>query len=149
VIRRFDDSRVDPADLERMLQAIAHRGPDDAGYALADEERVGLAQVRLSIIDLENGDQPIFDAARGTAIVFNGELYDHAALRAELEARGHRFYTTTDTEVLLHLYGEYGLDFVDRLNGEFAFVIWDARRRRLIAARDPMGVKPLFFRATG
>ncbi|MDB4968639.1 MAG: Asparagine synthetase [Myxococcales bacterium] len=148
VIRRFDDARVDAAELEAMLEGIAHRGPDDAGYALLDEGRLGLAQVRLSILDLANGDQPIFDPERGTAIVFNGELYDHVALRAELEARGHRFYTTTDTEVLLHLYGEYGLDFVDRLNGEFSFVIWDERRRRIVAVRDPVGVKPLFFRAT-
>ena len=131
-----------------MLSAIAHRGPDDAGYALLDEQRLGLGQVRLSIIDLSTGDQPIFDPERGTAIVFNGELYDHAALRQELEARGHRFYTTTDTEVVLHLYGEYGLSFVDRLNGEFAFVIWDERRRRLVAVRDPVGIKPLFMRAT-
>jgi asparagine synthase (glutamine-hydrolysing) len=148
VVRRFDDGAVDPADLERMLGAIAHRGPDDAGYALVDDDRLGLGQVRLSIIDLTTGDQPIFDPARGTAVVFNGELYDHQELRAELEARGHRFYTTTDTEVLLHLYGEYGLDFVDRLNGEFSFVIWDQRRRRIVAARDPVGIKPLFFRAT-
>jgi asparagine synthase (glutamine-hydrolysing) len=149
VVRRFDDGAVDPADLERMLAAIAHRGPDDAGYALLDEGRLGFGQVRLSIIDLATGDQPIFDPARGTAIVFNGELYDHQALRRELEERGHRFYTTTDTEVLLHLYGEYGLDFVDRLNGEFSFVIWDERRRRLVAVRDPAGIKPLFLRVTG
>jgi asparagine synthase (glutamine-hydrolysing) len=148
VIRRLDDTSVDPGDLQSMLSAIAHRGPDDAGYALADDGRLGLGQVRLSIIDLQNGDQPIFDPARGTAIVFNGELYDHRELRRELEERGHRFYTTTDTEVLLHLYGEYGLDFVDRLNGEFSFVIWDAPRRRLVAVRDPVGIKPLFYRAT-
>jgi asparagine synthase (glutamine-hydrolysing) len=148
VIRRFDDEAVAPDDLARMMSAIAHRGPDDAGYALVDDGRLGLGQVRLSIIDLATGDQPIFDPERGTAIVFNGELYDHEALRRELEQRGHRFYTTTDTEVLLHLYGEYGLDFVDRLNGEFSFVIWDSRRRRLVAVRDPVGIKPLFFRAT-
>jgi asparagine synthase (glutamine-hydrolysing) len=149
VVRRFDDAAVDPADVERMLGAIAHRGPDDAGFALFDDGRLGMGQVRLSIIDLATGDQPIFDPERGTAIVFNGELYDHQALRRELEERGHRFYTTTDTEVLLHLYGEYGLDFVDRLNGEFSFVIWDERRRRLVAARDPAGIKPLFLRVTG
>ncbi len=148
VIRRFDGAPVDPADLARMLGSIAHRGPDDAGYAMLDANTLGLAHVRLSIIDLATGDQPIFDRERDTAIVFNGELYDYQALRAELEALGHRFYTTSDTEVVLHLYNAYELDFLERINGEMSFVIWDGRRRRLIAARDPVGVKPLYYRQT-
>ena len=138
----------DVADLARMASALRHRGPDGAGYTLLDRGRLGLAHVRLAIVDLATGDQPMASADGEVWITFNGEIYDHAALRRDLEPRGHKFRTTSDTEVLLAVYREYGLAMFSHLNGEFAFVLWDARNRRLIAARDRSGVKPLFYRMT-
>jgi asparagine synthase (glutamine-hydrolysing) len=135
-------------DIARMVSAIAHRGPDDAGYARLGRGAVGLGHVRLSIIDLVSGDQPIWNEDRTIALVYNGEIYDHESMRADLEARGHRFRTRTDSEVIVHLYEEYGLDLFRHLNGEFAFVLWDERKRRLLAARDRHGVKPLFYTTT-
>lgn len=137
---------VDPADLRRMASLLAHRGPDDAGFALTHEGRVGLSCVRLRIVDLEGGDQPIANEDGTLLVISNGEIYDHAELRRELQRSGHRFRSASDTEVLLHLYEECGDDFAARLNGEFAFVLWDGRQRRLLAARDRMGVRPLYYR---
>ncbi len=130
-----------------MCSTIAHRGPDDAGFALMDGGRVGLASVRLRIMDIERGDQPIHNEDGTVTVVLNGEIYDASELREELTRKGHTFRTTSDTEVLVHLYEEEGLDFLQRLNGEYAFVLWDGRNRRLLAARDPMGIKPLHYRA--
>ncbi len=129
--------------LERMVNSIAYRGPD--AQAVYDAPGVGLAHARLSIIDLAGGSQPMASPDREVWLVFNGEIFNHVELRRELIDRGHAFRTDSDTEVLLRLYLDKGLDCVDDLNGDFAFAIWDNRRQRLMLARDRMGVRPLFF----
>ena len=130
--------------LRRMCGTIAHRGPDDQGAYVGDG--VGLGHRRLSIIDLStNAAQPMTTADGHTRIVFNGEIFNHVELREWLAGRGHRFATSSDTEVILHLYEEMGPDCVSALNGDFAFAIWDDRRRRMLLARDRMGVRPLFY----
>jgi asparagine synthase (glutamine-hydrolysing) len=141
----LDGRQVDPSGLEAMSRALAHRGPDDAGQEV--EGPVALAARRLSIIDLEHGHQPIRNEDGSVVVVQNGEIYNHDALREELHARGHRFATRCDTEVLVHAYEEYGPAFLERLRGMFAIALWDARQRRLLLARDPFGIKPLLWRA--
>jgi asparagine synthase (glutamine-hydrolysing) len=145
----FDPDRPVPrALLDRMGGALAHRGPDDAGIHCAGP--VGLAHRRLSIIDLSPaGHQPMSNEDGTIWIVFNGEIYNFLSLRPALEARGHRFRSQTDTEVLLHLYEELGQDCVEPLRGMFAFAIWDAPRRRLLLARDRLGAKPLCYQVDG
>ncbi|PTY06620.1 asparagine synthase (glutamine-hydrolyzing) [Opitutaceae bacterium EW11] len=135
-----------PDDLQRMMAAIAHRGPDAAGSWSDPAQRVHFGHQRLSIVDLCTGDQPMRTADGDLTIVFNGEIYNHAKLRAELTALGHRFITDhSDTEVLLHGYRAWGLDLTSRLNGMWAFVLHDAARRRLFASRDRFGKKPFFY----
>ena len=134
---------VDAAVLRSMTHAMAHRGPDDEGIHVADG--VGLGARRLSIIDLTGGHQPISNQDRTLTVVFNGEIYNHGELRRHLEARGHRFATRSDTEVLLHLYEEYGDASVHLLEGMFAYALWDQPRRRLFLARDRLGIKPLYY----
>ncbi|HLM10579.1 MAG TPA: asparagine synthase (glutamine-hydrolyzing) [Thermoleophilaceae bacterium] len=132
---------------ERMVEALRHRGPD--GEALRRIGPVALVHTRLAIIDVAGGDQPLdSEDGRVTAIV-NGEIYNHAELRAALKQRGHRWATNSDSEVVVHAYEEHGPDCVRHLNGIFAFVIWDAREQRLVAARDPFGVKPLYWWTDG
>lgn len=131
----------------RMSEALRHRGPD--GEGIARRGAATLIHRRLAIIDLETGGQPLFSEDGTCSIVVNGEIYNHAALRSELESAGHRFRSRSDSEVILHGYEEYGPDIVRRLNGMFAFVLWDERRARLVAARDPFGVKPLYWWADG
>src|SRR3954471_722962 len=139
-----DPSRPpDPAVLTAMGDAIAHRGPDAAGYWA--DPGVGLVHRRLSIIDLAGGDQPIGNEDGSVQIVFNGEIYNYRHLRAGLEARGHRFRTQSDTEVLVHLYEDEGERLVDRLRGMFVFALWDRTTRRLLLARDRLGIKPLYL----
>jgi asparagine synthase (glutamine-hydrolysing) len=133
--------------VERMARALAHRGPDADGF-YADERAV-LGHRRLSIIDLDTGDQPLSNEDGSLWIVFNGEIYNYRELRAELVGRGHRFRTRGDTEVILHLFEEEGAGCVRRLRGMFAFAIWDRRRGELFAARDPFGQKPFFFTICG
>ena len=134
--------------LARMIHTLAHRGPD--GYGFHAEPGVGLAHARLSIIDLATGDQPIHNPHRDVWTVFNGEIFNYIELRAELEAAGHVFYTRSDTEVIVHLYDRHGDRFVEYLNGQFAIALWDARRQRLVLARDRAGIRPLFHvRAQG
>ena len=130
-------------ELEAMAQTMVHRGPDSAGLVI--EGPVGLAARRLSIIDLEHGDQPLTNEEGDVVVVQNGEIVNFRQLRAELESAGHRFRTDGDTEVLAHLYEQHGLDFAERLRGMFAIAIWDVRRRRLVLARDPFGIKPLVY----
>jgi len=142
-----DLAPVSRAALEAMNAAIRHRGPDSEGFYRAPG--VGLAMRRLAIIDLNTGDQPIPNEDETLWIVFNGEIYNFPALRPALEARGHRFRTSTDTEAILHLYEEHGADCVSRLRGQFAFAIWDARRRTLFAARDRLGQKPFYYAVQG
>ena len=134
---------VDADVLERMAGALDSRGPDGRGFLR--EPGIGLAHTRLSIIDLEGGAQPIANEDGSVWTVFNGEIFNYPELREALEGRGHRFRTRTDTEVLVHLYEDYGLDFVHHLNGQFALAIWDGRNRRLVLARDRPGILPLFF----
>src|SRR5438093_968678 len=133
---------VEPDALAAMCQALVHRGPDDYGVHL--DGNVGLAMRRLAVIDVDTGRQPIHNEDRSVWTVYNGEIYNFAELQRELEARGHRFYTRTDTEVIVHLYEEQGLDFVRSLNGMFTIALWDAARRRLVLARDRLGIKPLY-----
>jgi asparagine synthase (glutamine-hydrolysing) len=132
--------------LRAMCRAMVHRGPDDEG--IYTEPGVGLGMRRLSIIDLAAGHQPIANEDRTLWIVFNGEIYNHEALREELIARGHRFRTHCDTETILHLYEERGRECVQDLRGMFAFAIWDSRKRRMFLARDRLGIKPLYYRLT-
>ena len=134
---------ADVADIRRMCATIAHRGPDDEGVRV--DGQVGLGMRRLSIIDLSNGCQPIHNEDRTVWVVFNGEIYNFPELRARLEDRGHRFYTNSDTEVIVHLYEEHGLDCVQHLRGMFAFAVWDQRGQRLLLARDRFGKKPLHY----
>lgn len=135
-----------PIDRDRVLrglQAIASRGPDGEGVFLDETARIALGHRRLALVDLEGGAQPLSNGS--VHAVVNGELYDAAHLRADLTRRGHRFRSQVDSELLVHLYEEYGLAALERMRGEFAFVLWDARRARLFAARDRFGVKPLCF----
>ncbi|HET6348995.1 MAG TPA: asparagine synthase (glutamine-hydrolyzing) [Candidatus Krumholzibacteria bacterium] len=132
--------------LRAMCDAIQHRGPDDQGMHL--DGAVGLGMRRLSIIDVAGGHQPIYNEDRTCVIVQNGEIYNHLDLRRELERRGHRYTTHSDTETILHAYEEYGVQFVTHLRGMFAIAIWDAPRRRLVLARDRMGKKPVYYAHT-
>jgi asparagine synthase (glutamine-hydrolysing) len=134
---------VDAAVIGKMTQALAHRGPDDDGYFV--EGRVGLGHRRLSIIDLSGGKQPIFNEDESAAIIFNGEIYNYRDLAAGLVSAGHTFKTRSDTETILHAYEEYGEDCVQHLRGMFGFAIWDRRARRLLLARDRLGVKPVYY----
>ncbi|MCA9084059.1 MAG: asparagine synthase (glutamine-hydrolyzing) [Planctomycetaceae bacterium] len=133
---------VEKPVLSAMGNAIAHRGPDGEGFFRA--HNVGLVHRRLAIIDLAGGDQPIANEDESVQVVFNGEIYNYAELRKQLESRGHRFRTNSDTEVLVHLYEDFGANLVRHLRGMFAFALWDARQRRLTLARDHFGQKPLY-----
>ena len=137
------NKKVSREILEGMNAAIIHRGPDEDGFFV--KENVGLAMRRLSIIDLTGGQQPIFNEDKTKAIVFNGEIYNFQELRKDLEKRGHRFETNSDTEVIVHLYDEYGADCVQYLRGMFAFAIWDETEKSLFIARDRVGKKPLLY----
>src|SRR5437870_12029394 len=134
------------AVLPRMSAALVHRGPDGDGWAVRGAGGVGCR--RLAIIDVAGGAQPLRNEAGDVIAVCNGEIYNSAPLRAALEARGHRFRTRSDAEVLPHLYEDHGLDFVDFLDGMFGLALWDARRGRLLLARDRLGEKPLYYAAT-
>ncbi len=133
----------DPELVDRMAQTLEHRGPDDSGLYVGPE--IGLGFRRLSIVDLETGNQPVSNAAGTVHVVFNGEIYNFRELRAELMKRGHVFQTCGDAEVLPHLYDECGADLVHELRGMFAFALWDAERRELVLARDRAGEKPLYY----
>src|SRR5258708_7345484 len=143
VVSSDQNERIEEATGHQMCAAIVHRGPDDEG--ILARHNTGLGMRRLSIIDLAGGHQPVFNEDRSAWIVFNGEIYNFPELRPELEARGHRFYTHTDTEVIVHLYEEMGSDCVQKLRGMFAFALWDERRQSLLIARDRLGKKPLHY----
>ncbi|HUP10378.1 MAG TPA: asparagine synthase (glutamine-hydrolyzing) [Caldimonas sp.] len=130
-------------ELEAMMAMLGHRGPD--GRGLHVDGCIALGHTRLSIIDLEGGAQPLANEDESVWVTFNGEIFNHVELRRDLLAKGHRFRTRSDTEVLVHLYEEHGDDFVDRLNGQFAFALWDSKRHRLLLARDRTGIRPLFY----
>jgi asparagine synthase (glutamine-hydrolysing) len=140
------NARVNPRVIERMSDAIAHRGPDDDGQYL--NGRVGLGFRRLSIIDLSGGHQPMANEDETVWIAYNGEIFNHAEHRAPLEARGHRFRTRSDTEAIVHLYEEHGSTCPRELRGMFGFAIWDEKRKALLLARDRSGIKPMFYATT-
>ncbi|HEX6505121.1 MAG TPA: asparagine synthase (glutamine-hydrolyzing) [Terriglobales bacterium] len=140
------DAKADTTVLRNMCAAMEHRGPDDEGVYTSGP--VGIGMRRLSIVDLATGHQPITNEDHSLWIVFNGEIYNHAALREDLIARGHAYTTHSDTETIIHLYEEYGKDCVQHLRGMFAFAIWNSARKTLFVARDRLGIKPLYYRIT-
>ena len=144
-VRRGDALPVQESErtLRLMADAVRHRGPDGEGYLVAGPAALG--HRRLSIIDLATGAQPMRNEDGAVAIVFNGEIYNFPELRPKLEKAGHVFRTQSDTEVILHAYEEYGTECLQHFNGMFAFALWDAKKRRLFAARDRMGKKPLYY----
>jgi asparagine synthase (glutamine-hydrolysing) len=144
----FDaDRRVDAGELDRMMAAIAHRGPDGQGKYRSGQ--VGLGHTRLAIIDLNTGDQPMTNEDETIWLVYNGEIYNFQELREGLISKGHEFRSTSDTEVIIHLYEEYGVECVSRLRGMFAFALWDHNSHTLFLARDRLGIKPLYYVNTG
>ena len=146
IVKTDRHGRVERPRLERMRDVLRHRGPDGDGIYL--DGPVGLAHRRLAIVDIAGGQQPMENEDGTVWITFNGEIYNHAALRPGLEARGHRYRSRSDTETILHLYEEEGERCVERLQGMFAFALWDARHQRLLLARDRLGIKPLYYTVT-
>lgn len=130
-------------EVQSMCDAMSHRGPNDDGFYCTQEAVIGMR--RLSIIDIDGGHQPVHNEDRSVWVVFNGEIYNFKSLRQSLETQGHRFYTDTDTEVIVHLYEQYGEACVERMRGMFAFAVWDEKRKTLLLARDRLGIKPLFY----
>ncbi len=141
--------QVSGLDVRRMLPALCHRGPDGSGVYLDSSGRIGLGHTRLSIIDLAGGAQPMANEDQTVWVSFNGEIFDYIELRETLLKAGHRFSTHSDTEVIVHAYEQYGDDFVQYLNGQFAIALWDANRRRLLLVRDRVGILPLFYTRQG
>jgi len=144
---QFNFERREPVEREtivRMARSIAHRGPDDEGFFIAGP--LGLGFRRLSIIDLAGGHQPMSDAAETVWVIFNGEIYNYRELRAELQNKGHQFRTNSDTEVIIHGYKQWGTDVFNRLNGMFGLAIWDVTKKRLVVARDAMGIKMIYYK---
>ncbi|MCK5493197.1 MAG: asparagine synthase (glutamine-hydrolyzing), partial [Candidatus Omnitrophica bacterium] len=135
--------KIELETLKGMVAIMRHRGPDEFGFY--QDQDIGLGHARLSIIDLAGGKQPIHNEDKTIWITYNGEVFNYIELRTELEQKGHKFYTHTDTEVLVHLYEEKGPDFVKDLNGQFAFAIWDKNKKQLMLARDRVGIRPLFY----
>src|SRR6185369_1412534 len=141
-----NEGRVDSSLVARMRDQMVHRGPDDSGELIFDERRGGFGFRRLSIIDLSAaGHQPMHGCDEQLWLVFNGEIYNHARLREGLKERGHRYASLTDSETILHLYEEKGVDFVNEIEGDFAIALWDEKAEQLVLARDRVGVKPLYF----
>ena len=144
---KYSPSGIKTEELNAMLNTIVHRGPDDSGcYVNAN---IGLGSRRLSIIDIETGNQPISNEDGTVWVVYNGEIYNYPTLRIQMEAKGHLFHTNSDTEVIVHLYEEFGEHCVDHLGGMFAFALWDERQQKLLLARDRIGQKPMFYSRDG
>jgi asparagine synthase (glutamine-hydrolysing) len=134
--------------IRRGTNALIHRGPDGEGIWISPRGNMGLGHRRLSIVDLSTGSQPIASEDGKKHVIVNGEFYDHQRIRKDLERRGHMFRTHSDSEIVLHLYEEYGFDCLEHLRGEFAFVLWDEDKQQLFAARDRFGIKPLCYAIT-
>lgn len=145
IVSLFSNQPISQDRVIKAADALHHRGPDSKGFWFSDNQKVALAHRRLSIIDLDTGGQPISNENNTIHIVVNGELYDFQKIRKNLEQRGHTFKTQSDSEIALHLYEEYGLDFVTHLRGEFSFTLYDETQNRLVAVRDRFGIKPLCF----
>ena len=146
----YRSGAIDAEELEAITARMIPRGPDAGGTWISPDGRVGLGSRRLAIIDLSaEGDQPMFDVERELVIAFNGEIYNYAELRASLERGGARFHSRTDTEILLQLYRRDGAAMLGLLRGMYAFAIWDTRARRMFVARDPYGIKPLYYADDG
>jgi asparagine synthase (glutamine-hydrolysing) len=143
-VKIADDEPVNHEVIRRMTRTMVHRGPDDEGYFF--DRSLGFGFRRLSIIDLAGGHQPMADAEESVWLVFNGEIYNYPELRTELEGRGHKFRTSSDTEVILHGYKQWGNDVFNHLNGMFGVAIWDVRKKKLVVARDAMGIKLIYYR---
>ncbi|MFH0975752.1 MAG: asparagine synthase (glutamine-hydrolyzing) [Spirochaetota bacterium] len=143
ILNSANDRGIDSKTLSSMIESLKHRGPDESGFYIKDE--VGLAQSRLSIIDLSGGKQPMFNEDGSICVVFNGEIFNYIELREELEKKGHRLATHSDTEVIVHGYEEWGRDCFTHFTGQFAIAIWDAKEKRLVLARDRVGIRPLFY----
>lgn len=139
----FNSSEPKEDLLRGMLGLIRHRGPD--AFGIYTDRIAGLASARLSIIDLSGGDQPIHNEDQSCWVVYNGEIFNYPEIRQDLEARGHQFYTRSDTEILVHLYEDFGTEFFKYLNGQFAFALWDQNKETLLVGRDRLGIRPLFF----
>ena len=125
--------------LKRMCSKLSHRGPDDEGYYCDSDVMLGMR--RLKVIDLETGNQPIYNEDKTTVVVYNGEIYNFREIRDELKNKGHVFKTSSDTETIVHLYEEYGDNLIKKLRGMFAFALWDIKKKRLLLARDKIGIK--------
>ena len=141
----FSSKPISDDVAEHALRSLRHRGPDDVGVWWSADRTTTLAHARLSIVGLDNGAQPIANENNNIHIIVNGEFYGFEGLREGLISRGHRFRTRSDSEIALHLYEEKGIDCLESLRGEYAFVIWDERAQRVFAARDRFGVKPLYY----
>jgi len=142
----FNINKYYAADLPRMMKAISHRGPDSSGTYV--DSRVALGIQRLSIIDIITGDQPLHNETEKIVLVANGEIYNFRELRSMLKSSGHIFKTNSDCEVIIHLYEEFGNNFVEKLNGMFAFCLYDTEKQLLLIARDRIGIKPLYYYQT-
>ena len=142
-LSRRSKKQINESVLRRMRDVIFHRGPDDGGIFI--DANIGFGHRRLSIVDVAHGAQPMFNHDKSIVIIYNGEVYNHADYRTELEAKGYRFQNNSDTETIIHLYEEYGVRCLEKLRGMFAFAIWDKRKKELFIARDRLGVKPLYY----
>jgi asparagine synthase (glutamine-hydrolysing) len=142
-VRDMRGRAVAPAWIDSMTDSIVHRGPDDSGTYV--NQGIGIGMRRLSIIDVSGGKQPVYNEDKSIWVVFNGEIYNHLELRRDLESAGHQFYTHSDSETLVHLYEQYGVEGVARLRGMFAYALWDEKAERLLLARDRIGIKPLYY----
>lgn len=140
-----NSNSVDTNKLLNATKSLSHRGPDAQNIWISDNKNIGLGHARLSVIDLETGNQPISNADNTIYSIVNGELYGYEKIRDRLIEKGHKFKTNSDSEVILHLYEEYGLDFVSQLRGEFSIIIWDSNKKQMIAIRDRFGIKPLYY----
>ncbi|NQZ68439.1 MAG: asparagine synthetase B [Lentisphaeria bacterium] len=140
-----DNQSISEGELLDAMHVLGHRGPDGQGHWINDKGTVALGHRRLAIVDIDNGKQPISNEDNSCQIIVNGAFYGFRKIRRDLELRGHKFKTDSDSEIALHLYEEYDLDFVKHLSGEFSIIIWDQRKERLIAVRDRFGIKPLQY----